>query len=117
MSANKQIVESYFASTGTGYAQWLADDVELVEWADGVPPTGVRTRGKDAFVQNRGSRENRTHITRLVEEDQVVVAEGTVTGMRKDGGSWAVQFCDIFELEAGKIRRMTSFGATLKDSV
>jgi hypothetical protein len=55
MSPNKKVIESYFAGPGTGYARLLADAVELVEWADGVPASGVRTRGKAAFLENRGT--------------------------------------------------------------
>jgi uncharacterized protein len=116
MSPNKKVIESYFASTGTDYAQWLADDVELVEWADGVPASGVRTQGKAAYVENRGAREYRTEITRMTEENNVVLAEGTAHGTKKEGGSWTVQFCDIFELENGKVKRLTSFGASVKES-
>jgi uncharacterized protein len=116
MSANKDVVESYFASTGTDYARVLADDVELIEWAEGVPASGVRTRGKAAFVENRGKREYECRLARLTEENDVVVAEGTARGTKKEGGFWRVRFCDIFELEGGRVKRMSSFGVSVKDS-
>lgn len=116
MSRNKQVIESYFASTGTEYGRFLADDVELIEWAEGGPAKGVRTQGKAAFIENRGSREYRTQITRMTEENNVVVVEGTARGARKEGGFWMVQFCDIFELDDGKVKRLSAFGASVKDS-
>jgi hypothetical protein len=115
MSPNKHLVESYFASTGTEYGRLLAEDVELVEWADGVPASGVRTQGKAAFLANRGNREYETRVTRLTEEDNVVVAEGTAHGPKKEGGFWTVHFCNIFELENGKVKRLTAMGASVKD--
>jgi ketosteroid isomerase-like protein len=115
MSPNKEAIEAFMASRGTEYARLLAEDVELVEWADGVPALGVRTRGKDAFVQNRGNREYSTQLTRMTEENNVVVVEGIARGAKKEGGSWTVRFCDIFELADGKVARLTAFGVSVKD--
>lgn len=116
MSSNKQVIESYFASKGTEYGRLLADDVELVEWGDGVPATGVRTQGNAAFIENRGQRKYPVQIVRMTEENNVVIVEGTARGPKKEGGFWRVQFCDIFELESGKVKRLSSFGAEVKDS-
>jgi uncharacterized protein len=116
MSANKKVIESYFAGTDRSkVASLLADDIEWVEWADGVPPSGVITRGKTAYIQNFGTDELRAEISRMTEEGNVVVAEGTVHVHKKEGRDLAVQFVDIFELEHGKIKRKSSFGALLKE--
>jgi ketosteroid isomerase-like protein len=48
-------------------------------------------------------------ITRLVEEDDVVVAEGTVRAERSDGGLLDAVFCDVFVMREGKIQRLTSY--------
>jgi uncharacterized protein len=116
MSSNKQVIESYLTSTGTDYARLLADDVELIEWGEGGPATGIRTQGKAAYVENRGGGNYETRITRLTEENNVVVAEGVSWGTKPQGGSWRVQFCDIFELENGKVKRLSAFGASVRDS-
>lgn len=117
MSPNKKIIEAYMACTDRSkVAPLLSDDVEWVEWADGVPASGVRTRGKAAFIQNFGDDELRTQITRMTEENNVVVAEGTVRVHKKEGKIVTVQFCDIFELQNGKVKRLSSFGALIKDS-
>jgi uncharacterized protein len=115
MSSNTEVVEAYFASKGTDYARLLADDVELVEWASGAPASGFLTRGKEAFTQNRGGREYQTQITRMTEENNVVVAEGIARGAKEGGGSWTVQFVDIFEIESGKVKRLIAFGADIKE--
>jgi uncharacterized protein len=114
MSPNKSLVESYFASKGTDYARLLSDDVELIEWADGVPASGVRTHGKSAFVENRGGREYQTEVSRMTEEDNVVVVEGTARGTKENGDPWTVQFLDIFELESGKVKRLIAFGVSVR---
>lgn len=117
VSPNKKVIETYFASTDRAeVAPLLADDVEWVEWGDGVPASGVRTRGRAAFLQNFGTDELRPEISRLTEEGNVVVAEGVAHVHKKDGTSLSVRFCDIFELEKGQVKRLNSFGALLKDS-
>ncbi len=117
MTPNKKLIETYMARTKHAeLAPLLADDVEWVEWGDGVPPSGVRTQGKAAFIQNFGDDELRAQITRMTEENNVVVAEGTTRVRRKDGRLLTVRFCDIFELEKGKVKRLSSFGALVKDT-
>ena len=116
MSPNKKVVETYLATADRSkVAPLLGDDVEWVEWGDGVPASGVRHRGKAEFIQNFGDDELRTQITRLMEEDYVVVAEGVVSVFKKDGTVLKVRFCDIFELENGKVKHLDSYGALLKD--
>lgn len=117
MSPNKQVIERYFATIDRSKrAPLLSDDVEWIEWVDGVPASGSRLQGKAAYIQNFGDDELRTQVTRMTEEDNVVVTEGTVRVYKKDGKILTVRFCDIFELEGGKIKRLNSFGALVKDS-
>jgi ketosteroid isomerase-like protein len=117
MSANKKILESYFANPDrAGVADLLADDFVWTEWADGVPASGVQSRGKDAHLQNYGDDVLRTEISRMTEENGVVVAEGTTRVHKKDGRILTVRFVNIFEMDSGKIRRKTSFGALVQDS-
>ncbi|HTP53763.1 MAG TPA: nuclear transport factor 2 family protein [Thermoplasmata archaeon] len=114
MGSNKKIIEAHLTAPSLSKAaELLTDDVEWTEWGDGVPSTGVRTRGKDAYVQNYGDDELRTEILRMTEEGNVVVVEGVAHVHKKDGRNLAVRFCNIFELENGKIRRKSSFGALL----
>jgi uncharacterized protein len=115
LSANKKLVESYYASRGTEYARLLAEDVELVDWDIGVPATGAVTKGKAAYVQNRKNREFNSEITRMTEENNVVVVEGFARGVKKDGGSWTVHFCDAYEIEDGKLKRISTHGVDVKE--
>ena len=116
LSHNKKVIETYLASTDRSkVAALLTDDVEWVEWGDGVPAAGVRHQGKKAFIENFGDDELRTKIARMTEEGNVVVAEGTVTVTKKDGRHFDVQFCNIFELERGQVKRLNSYAALLKN--
>ena len=117
MGPNKKVIEAHLAAKSPSKAaEHLADDVEWIEWADGVPATGIRTQGKAAFIQNYGDDEIRNEILRMTEENNVVVVEGTAHVHKKDGRNFAVRYCNIFELEDAKIKRKSSFGALLKDS-
>jgi len=115
MGSNKQLIENYLATTDKSkIGRFLADDVEWVEWGDGVPASGAITRGKEAHVKNYGDDQLRSEIHRLTEENNVVVVEGTAHVTKKDGSSLSVRFVNIFEIEDGKIQRKSSFGALLK---
>jgi ketosteroid isomerase-like protein len=70
-------------------------------------------RGKaefDAEIENEAFT-GRPVITesRMTEENDVVVAEGTVQATRRDGGVLNLMFCDVFEMRGGQIRKLTSY--------
>jgi len=67
--------------------------------------------GKDAFVAEAAKAPTGTvsTITRLVEEDDVVVAEGTVSTTTPDGSPFYLLFCDVFLLREAMITRLTSY--------
>ena len=48
-------------------------------------------------------------VTRMLEVDDVVIAEGFVRAKRKDGTMLNLAMCDVFEMQAGRIRRLTSY--------
>ena len=114
LSSNKTLVASYYASKATDYARLLADNVVLIDWDIGAPLMGAITRGKAAYVRNRGNREFESEIIRMTEEDNVVVVEGFARGRKKEGGSWTVHFCDVYEIENGKFKRISTHGVDLK---
>jgi len=115
LSPNKTLVASYYASKGTEYARLLADDVVLIDWDIGAPLTGAVTKGKAAYVRNRQSREFECEITRMTEEGNVVVVEGFARGRKHEGGIWTVHFCDVYEIENGKFKRISTHGVDLKE--
>lgn len=111
MSTNKSVVERYL----DGF-RWGDHDLILaclsadIEWS---MPGFFHLTGKVAFA---GEIENDAvsgrpviEIVRMVEEQQVDVAEGAVHCKRRDGGDFHAVFCDVFELEQGRIRRLTTY--------
>jgi ketosteroid isomerase-like protein len=111
MSPNKQTVQKYMDAFGrTDHAEILSCLTDHVEW---VIPGAVHLTGKDAFdkeIENDAFVGSPTIVvTRLIEENNVVVAEGTVRGARRDGGRLNAVFCDVFVMEQAKIARLTSY--------
>ena len=111
MSPNQQTVQTYMDAFGVSdhpaILSCLTDDVE---W---VIPGAVHLHGKEAFD---GEIENDAFVgrpaitvTRMLEEDDVVVAEGRVRAARRDGGTLNAVFCDVFEMRGAKIRKLTSY--------
>ena len=48
-------------------------------------------------------------ITRMTEENDVVIAEGTVRVQRREGGFLNAIYCDAFTMWDGKIKRLVSY--------
>ena len=85
----------------------LTDDVE---WEI---PGMFHVRGKEAFARHivdEGFTGSPTiAVTRMIEEKDIVVAEGTVGAPREDGTLMNLVFCDVFEMRGGKIQRLISY--------
>lgn len=111
MTANKRTVENYMEAFGrSDHEQVLACLTDDVEW---IIPGAFHLHGKEAFdkeIENAAfvGRPVIT-VTRLTEENDVVVAEGSVRTQRKDGVVMDLAFCDVFEMHGGKIRRLISY--------
>jgi uncharacterized protein len=111
MTANKQTVDAYMAafrlSDHAGVLACLTDDVE---WHI---PGAFTITGKEAFdkeIENENFTGRPDIVTtRLTEENDVVIAEGTVRARKKDGEPFYLAFCDVFEMRDGKIRRLVSY--------
>lgn len=86
-----------------------------VEW---LIPGLFQITGQDAFAQHivEEGFEPRPEIdvTRVIEQGDFVVAEGAVRAKRTDGSIMRLLFCDVFEMQNAKIRRLTSYLAVLK---
>lgn len=111
MSVNKQTVMDYMNAFNAGdHAKILACLTDDVIWE---MPGVYHHSGKAAFdkeIENEAFVGRPTiKITRLVEESDVVVAEGTVQSKRKDGGQLNAVFCDVFVMHKGKIKKLTSY--------
>jgi ketosteroid isomerase-like protein len=111
MTPNKQTVQKYMdAFNRTDRAEILSCLTDDVEW---LIPGAFHAKGKSAFdkeIENDAFVGSPTiHVTRMTEEDGVVVAEGSVRSSRKDGGMLNAVFCDVFVMQGTKIRHLTSY--------
>src|SRR5688572_28947915 len=111
MSDNKRTVERYMDGfRHTDRSKILSCLMEDVEWEI---PGYFSARGRAEFeshiVDEGFTGSPAIHVTRFVEEDDVVVAEGTVRAPRTDGTTVNLAFCDVFEMRQGKIRRLVSY--------
>ena len=116
MTPRKQVIERW--AECFAHQDWKAmlelftDDVE--RWEVGAEK---RTHGKAEFEKEvlPGPEVLRLgmQLHRTIEEGNLVVAEGLAHVYKKDGATIDVQFCDIFEFEGEKVRRITAYGAVV----
>jgi ketosteroid isomerase-like protein len=115
-SANKRTVEKYMdAFRRSDHQEILSCLTDDVEW---VIPGAFHIKGKDAFDQEIENPafvgRPAIEVTRLTEDGDVVVAEGSVRSARRDGGQLHAVFCDVFEVRDAKIRRLISYLMEIK---
>jgi ketosteroid isomerase-like protein len=111
VTENKRTAERYVDGfRKSDHAQVLACLTDDVEWD---MPGAFHLAGKAAFdgeIENPAFVGRPTiTITRMIEEDDVVVAEGAVRAERSEGGFLDAVFCDVFTMRGGKIRRLTTY--------
>ena len=116
MTENKRTIERYMDGfKKSDHAQILSCLTEDVEWE---MPGFFRLVGKDAFdreIENPAFVGHPTiTVTRLIEEQDVVVAEGAVQAQKRDGGVLNAVFCDVFVMERGRIKRLTTYLVEVK---
>jgi ketosteroid isomerase-like protein len=94
----------------TDHALILSCLTEDIEWEI---PGMLHSRGKAAFDKEIENDAFVGHpdivVTRMIEEENVVMAEGSVRTQKRDGGELRLRFCDVFVMEAGKIKHLTSY--------
>lgn len=111
MTENKKTIQQYMdgftASDHAKTLECLADDIV---W---IMPGFINLTGKEAFdkeIENDYFIGSPTiTITRMVEENHIVVAEGAVQCKKKDGGMLDAVFCDVFHMQNGKIKQLTTY--------
>lgn len=111
MSVNKQTVEEYMAAFRlSDHERVLACLTDDVIWE---MPGIYQHVGKEAFdkeIENENFISSPTiQIIKLVEENDIVIAEGAVQGNMKNGNLLDAVFCDVFEMKNGKIKKLTSY--------
>ena len=111
MTENQRTIETYMDGFNQNdHARILACLTDDVEW---ILPGVYHVQGKEAFDQQI---ENDAFISppiittlRTIEQDDVVVAEGTVRVRKTSGDLVHLVFCDVFDMERGKIRKLVSY--------
>lgn len=116
MSENKKTVESYMDGFNkTDHAQILSCLTDDVRWDI---PGMFYISGKEAFdkaIENDAFIGNPViQVTRMVEENDIVVAEGTVRTQKKSGEFMDLVFCDVFVMSNGKIKQLISYLMEIK---
>ena len=111
MTDNKKVVKKYMDGFNkSDHEQILSCLTEDVEW---LLPGVFHLIGKIEFdkeIENpafEGKPE--IIITRMVEENNIVVAEGTVRAKKKEAEYINLVFCDVFEMKEGLIKQLTSY--------
>lgn len=116
MSENKKTIEAYMSAFEKGdrskVLSCLTDDVV---W---ILPGVYQLKGKKEFegeIRNDAFQgDPEIKVTRMIEENDIVVAEGTVRAKKKDTEFINLVFCDVFEMRNGLIKKLTSYLMTLK---
>lgn len=111
MTPNQRTIAEYMDGfRTTDRPRVLACLTDDVEW---VLPGVFHARGKDDFanhiVDEGFSGHPRITINRMIEDNDVVVAEGSVRAPRDDGTFLNLLFCDVFDMKDAKIRRLISY--------
>ncbi len=111
MSENKQTVERYMDGfRKSDHDQILSCLTDDVEWEIPGLFHAVGRSDFDKEIENDAFVGSPSiTISRMVEENDVVVAEGAVRVKKKDGDFLNAVFCDVFEMKNGKIKRLTSY--------
>lgn len=108
---NKEVVETYMEGFNTGdHAKILSCLSDDIVWD---VKGAFHIQGKETFDKNIESdafEGNPTiKIMRLLEDANIVVAEGIVTCKMKNGGRMDAVFCELFEFEDGKVKHLTTY--------
>jgi uncharacterized protein len=116
LTENKRTVEKYmYGFRKSDHELILSCLTEDVEWE---MPGAFHLIGKEAFdkeIENDAFVGRPTiAITRMTEENDVVVAEGSVRSQSRAGGEFNAVFCDVFEMQRGKIKRLITYLMVIK---
>jgi ketosteroid isomerase-like protein len=111
MTPNKTTVARYIDGfNALDHALILSCLTDDVEW---IMHGAFHHVGKEAFdkeIENDAFEGKPVvALTRMTEENDVVIAEGTVLATKKGGEKLPLVFCDVFEMRAGKIAKLTGF--------
>jgi len=111
MTENKKVVEKYIDGFNkSDHKQILSCLTDDVEW---ILPGAFHLTGKKEFdreIENPAFEGKPViMVTRMIEENNIVVAEGTVRAKKKDAEYINLVFCDVFEMKNGLINKLISY--------
>jgi ketosteroid isomerase-like protein len=111
MTENKRTVDKYMNGfRRSDHAEILSCLTHDIEWEI---PGAFHVIGKEAFdkeIENEAFVGSPTIlVTRMTEENDVVIAEGSVRTQKRDGDLPSLRFCDVFVMQGGKIKGLTSY--------
>lgn len=111
MSKNKKVVEKYIEGFNqSDHGMILSCLTDDVEW---ILPGVFHLKGKEAFdkeIENPAFEGKPVIVVnRSTEENNIVITEGTVRTKKKDAEYINLAFCDVFEMKAGLIKRLSSY--------
>ena len=103
----EKYMEGFIASDHAKILSCLHDDVT---WEI---PGSFNIKGKEAFdkeIENENFVGSPSiQVILMVEENDIVIAEGAVQCKMKNGGMLDAEFCDVFHMEGGKIKHLKSY--------
>ena len=116
MTENKKTVQKYMEGFNkSNHKQILSCLTEDVVW---ILPGIFHHTGKDAFdkeIENPAFEGKPVIVvTRVIEENNIVITEGTVRAKKKDAEFINLVFCDVFEMKDGLINKLTSYLMEIK---
>ena len=116
MSENKRTVEKYIEGfRKSDHEEILSCLTDDVEWDIPGMFHVVGKEGFDKEIENEAFVGSPAlTITRITEENEVVMAEGTVRVQKREGGFLNAVFCDAFTMRDGKIKHLISYFMELK---
>lgn len=111
MTENKTTVQNYMDWFALGdHEKILSCLTEDVSW---YVPGAFDIKGKEAFAKEITNDNFEglpiIQITRMIEENDIVVAEGKVQCKVKNGEWINLLICDVFHMRDGKIKHLTSY--------
>jgi len=120
---NKEMVVATWTAFGSGDIKTaFANMADNVSWLipGNIPGTSGVKRGKDEILKFMSGIGNvfpeglKSEITRAHATDDAVILELTNRGKVSNGKFYENEYCFVFELENGKIRRIREYVDTQK---
>ena len=111
MSDNKKTIEKFIEGFNkSDHAQILSCLTDDIVWD--MPGLSYHV-GKEEFdneIENDAFEGMPiVRVTRMTEENDIVIAEGTVQTKKKSGAVMNLVFCDVFEMRDGKIKKLIGY--------